>query len=416
MIRPKRRFYLVVGLFLITAVTATATGFHLFSSLLFILLTTVVVSFLWNWLMLLGITASTHLSNTHIENGNFINEKVLVKNSSIVPKYGLEIRDLTDMPGYNGGVVANLRSRSSSTFMLKLTARKRGQYVAGSIEIANIDPFGLFRFEITCGENQEILVLPRIHNLPDFHITNADLSGDSSIRKRSSTVTPHASSVRDYASGDSLSRVHWGTSARMGKLMSKEFDLGSASEVWIISDLDRSVNFGYMEESTDEYAASIAASLSKKYIGSNLPVGLIAYGEKRYFQPADTGAGHLNRLIEYLAMSRCEGDTLLESVLVNEEPLWTHLTTLVLITSSPRIQWSISLRALARRGVRTIVVLIEANSFGASFNTTDVLSDLNAIGVPVYIVRKGDNIPHALSVLSSNVHEGANKFGKESVG
>ena len=413
MIRPTRRFYLIVGLLLVTAVTATATGFHLFSSLILILLVTIGVSFLWNWLMIVGITARTNLGNTHIESGSSINETVLVKNRSVIPKYGLEIRDLTDMPGYKGGVVATLRTRSSSEFTLKPTSKMRGKYKAGLIEIANIDPFGLFRFEITCGVNQEILVLPRIHNLPEFYITNADLSGDSSIRKRSSTVTPHASSVRDYASGDSLSRVHWGTSARMGKLMSKEFDLGSASEVWIISDLDKSINFGYMEESTDEYAASIAASLSKKYIGSNLPVGLIAYGEKRYFQAADTGAGHLNRLVEYLAMSRCEGDTSLESVLSNEEPLWTHLTTLVVITSSPRTQWSRSLRALARRGVRPIVVLIEANSFGAPFNTIDVLSDLNAIGVPVYIVRKGDNIQHALGIRSSNVHEMANKYNKE---
>ena len=114
MIRPTRRFYLIVGLLLVTAVTATATGFHLFSSLILTLLVTIGVSFLWNWLMLVGITARTNLGNTHIESGSSINETVLVKNRSIIPKYGLEIRDLTDMPGYKGGVVATLRTRSSS--------------------------------------------------------------------------------------------------------------------------------------------------------------------------------------------------------------------------------------------------------------------------------------------------------------
>ncbi len=44
--------------------------------------------------------------------------------------------------------------------------------------------------------------------------------------------------------------------------MSKEFDLGLSSDVWLLVDLHRDVQAGELEDSTDEYAVSIAASLA----------------------------------------------------------------------------------------------------------------------------------------------------------
>ena len=70
------------------------------------------------------------------------------------------------------------------------------------------------------------MVYPRTFDLPDFEIPAGYLTGESTTRRRSHDLTPHAASVRDYAFGDSLSRIHWNSTARTGRLMSKEFDLG----------------------------------------------------------------------------------------------------------------------------------------------------------------------------------------------
>lgn len=396
-VRPQSRFYLVMLLVVVTLFTGMATGFGLFYRLLYVLVLTVVVGYGWNWATLRGLNAVAKGRTRQAQVGEGIEEAITITNSSLLPKYALEIQDLTDLPGYSGGIVTGLFGGKTGTWNMKMLARKRGRYQLGPLRVSNLDPFGLFRREREFGGIEPVLVFPRAHELPEFRIPPSELSGDSSARRRAYNVTPQVASIRDYAPGDSLSRVHWNSSARLGKLMSKEFDLGRAAEVWIVVDLDRNVQAGELEESTDEYGVSIAASLAKRHVESGLPVGLLSEGDKRYFLAAETGVGHYQRIMQLLALSRAEGTTPLELMLANEEPLWTHLSTVIVVTSSPRPAWVAALRELTRRGVRVVVVLVDAASFGSAITTLDARDDVVEAGMPVYIVGKGDDIPSALA-------------------
>jgi hypothetical protein len=51
------------------------------------------------------------------------------------------------------------------------------------------------------------------------------LSGGEALRRRTHYVTTNASGVRDYAPGDSFSRIHWRSTARRNRLIVKEFEL-----------------------------------------------------------------------------------------------------------------------------------------------------------------------------------------------
>ena len=123
---------------------------------------------------------------------------------------------------------------------------------------------------------------------------------------------------------------------------------------------------GELDESTDEYGVTIGASLAKMYLEeASVPVGLIAYGDKRYFLEAETGAGQFNRILDYLAMSKTDGGTPLEAVLATEEPLWDNRSALIVVTPvAPGRSGTIALRELASRGVRVGVALMNAQSFG----------------------------------------------------
>ena len=153
---------------------------------------------------------------------------------------------------------------------------------------------------------------------------------------------------------------------------------------------------GELEESTDEYAVTIAASLAGKYLEQNLPVGLIAYGDKRYFLPAETGVVQFDRIMEYLAMSKAEGTTALESALPREEEIWGYHSSLIIITPSNRPDWTTAVKELIKRRVRIAVVLVDGQSFGGLFETEAVIPHLYDAGVPPYLVRRGDDIPIAL--------------------
>ena len=392
-----RRFYLVLCLGVVCLITASATGFDLFLRLAYILALAALLSFWLNWQTMRDLTVTVDRRTRRARVGDTVEERITVRNSGNFPKGILEVRDLTDMPGFEGGAAVGVPGSGFRSWLVQAPARKRGMYTLGPVQISNSDPFGLFQRERRMGTTAPLTVYPRVFRLPTFVLPPADLSGESSMQKRTHDLTPHASSVREYAFGDSLSRIHWNSTARLGRLMSKEFDLGRASDVWIVLDLQRDVQAGELEESTDEYAVTAAASVAQKYLDANLPVGLIAHGDRSYHLSAETGPGQMDRLMDTLATCQAEGEVALSEALSRDEGLWSHFTSLVVITSSHLTDWVVALRELNKRRVRVAVVFVDSRSFGGYFETDPVLESLQLEGIVTYLVRKGDHMPTSLS-------------------
>ena len=84
---------------------------------------------------------------------------------------------------------------------------------------------------------------------------------------------PWPTTVRPYAPGDSMNRIHWRSTARHGEIQVKEFDLEQTADAWIILDLQRSVQTGRGDESTTEAAIRAAASIADKALTENRAVG-----------------------------------------------------------------------------------------------------------------------------------------------
>ena len=391
------RLFLVLGLIVITLFTGMATGFGLFYRLIYILALTAVLAFLWNWISVLGLEVSVDRRTKRARVGDDIEERITVRNRSSWPKSTLEVEDVTDMPGYSNGRVLSLPTKGFRSWRTLAPARKRGVYKLGPVRVSNTDAFGLFRRAREFGGQDDLVVYPRVYDLADFEMPPGYLTGESSARRRSHDLTPHAATVREYTFGDSLSRIHWRSTARTGRLMSKEFELGMASDVWILVDLHGEVQAGELDESTDEYAVSIAASMAQKYIKSQLPVGLLAYGDERYMLPADTGEAQFERIMEHLAMSKAEGTVSLAEALSREEQLWGTHSSIIVVTSSHREDWTVAIRELVRRRLRIAVILIDGQSFGGLFDTLSATPSLYDAGIAPFVVRMGDNIPVALS-------------------
>jgi uncharacterized protein (DUF58 family) len=398
-LRPRKRFYLIVALMVVDVVTALATGVGIFYRLLYIMAITTAVSFLWTWLSLKALEVTVERRSRRVRVGDPLEEWITARNLSSLPRPAVVVEDQSDIPGFTTGMAVNLGPKGSRTWNATGHARKRGVYTLGPARISCSDPFGLFRGEHVREGTEPLIVYPRIHEVVQFTVPAAYLSGESSLKKRTHDLTPHASSVRDYAHGDSLGRVHWNSTARLGKLMSKEFDEGHSSDVWIVIDLHRDTQAGKLEDSTDEYAVSIGASLAKRFLALGLPVGLIVYADQKYLLPADTGPGQLDRMMEYLARAKAESIVHLDEALAQDEGLWTDHTTLVVITTSPRKNWAMALRELAKRRVKVAAVLLDGRSFGGFFDSMEVMPELDLAGIPTYVVRSGDNISVSLAQL-----------------
>ncbi|MCH7738360.1 MAG: hypothetical protein IH872_13295 [Chloroflexi bacterium] len=73
-----------------------------------------------------------------------------------------------------------------------------------------------------------------------------------------------------------------------------------------------------------------------------------------------------------------------------------QFNSLTVVTSSVETQWVASLTDLRRQGVEVSVVLVDRSSFGSPTNMSAPLESLSANLIPVYMVRRGDNLNDAL--------------------
>jgi uncharacterized protein (DUF58 family) len=262
------------------------------------------------------------------------------------------------------------------------------------------------------------LVTPATVELPMFSPPSGYLPGGEALHRRTPYVTASVAGVRDYAPGDSLNRIHWASTARTGRLISKEFELDPLADVWIFLDmyepahaaqpwsvasddrelpwLDKKREHWELPPSTVEYGVTIAASLAQHYLRSDREVGFLSYADRREVVMPDRGERQLSRLMELLAVIEPAGRVPLPQVLATDGANLARHTTLVVITASTDSRWVTVLRGLRSRGVHGVAVLMAGQTFGAAPDWSPVTSDLQASGMPGYLVRYGDDIAEAL--------------------
>jgi uncharacterized protein (DUF58 family) len=218
--------------------------------------------------------------------------------------------------------------------------------------------------------------------LRDFPNPSGIIPGGEALRRRTQQVTPNAAGVRDYYPGDPLNRIHWVSTARRGRLISKEFELDPRAEVWIFLDAAQAgqASIPYVQNleeaenlwkrtqtnlppSTEEYGISIAASLGRYFLRQGRAVGFVSAGQVLSMIPADRGGRQLSKMLEALALLRAEGTLPLRGLIEAEAQTIPRGSTVVIITHSVVEDVALTADWITRRGLRPILVLIDAHEW-----------------------------------------------------
>jgi uncharacterized protein (DUF58 family) len=225
-------------------------------------------------------------------------------------------------------------------------------------------------------------------------------------------VTTNAAGVRDYAPGDSYSRIHWPSTAHRNRLIVKEFELDPLADIWIVADM---AMFGHvlpppaplpewmvieqfkLAETTEEYTVTAAASLAQFFLRQDRAVGMLAYGQSSEILQADRGERQLNRVLETLAVLRAEGQVAVGDVIHAESHLFPRGTTVIVVTPLADPKWATTARQLQRRGLRVVTVLINPQSFGGTRSAETLLGLLHANNLSAYMINAGDNMTAVFS-------------------
>jgi uncharacterized protein (DUF58 family) len=408
-------------LWIVTGMVAVGTGRELIYNLWYLLSALLLLSFLWAWSSVRGLEVVRHVRTVRSQVGKLAEERLVVENRSLLPKLWIEVRDDSTLPNHRvSRVISPLGARKSLAWTVQTRCVQRGRYRLGPLTLRGGDPFGLFRRSIALDapRTSTIIVYPPTVELPAFAPLVGVLPGGDALYRRTPYVTTNVAGVRDYKPGDSFNRIHWPSSARTGRLISKEFELDPTADVWIFLDLEHAAQVelpwasqpGFLEPrlpwetspqfelppSSVEYGVAIAASLVKHFIEQDRGVGLITYSKQRHVLPADRGERQLSKVMETLAVIRGEGRIPISQIVAAEGAHLGRNTTAIIITPTDQDYWVAAARDLTRRGLVVIAVLLEAHSFGHPRSNEDLVAELSASGIHTYVVREGDDLAQAL--------------------
>ena len=211
---------------------------------------------------------SIRVPNERIVAGQTAVGEILVRNERARPVRS-GIIELPIGSGTGEFVVPPLGSHEKWDEMFLISSRHRGLIHVGPARAVRSDALGLLRRVRVWDEPVILHVHPRTVRVP-FDATGfqLDVEGVSTGKLSSSDVSFHA--LRDYEPGDDRRAVHWQSTARLGKLIVRQYEETHRSHHVIVLDTSRDA----WDYESFETAVSVAGSLGLANLRESRPVSL----------------------------------------------------------------------------------------------------------------------------------------------
>lgn len=257
-----------------------------------------------------------------------------------------------------------------------LTPLRRGPVRFARTRLLRSDVLGLLRGAVVHPTAQSLWVLPRTYPVPDLRFPGTrrhHRGGELSVPEVGDSQ--EFLQVRDYRPGDPLRRIHWGRSARTGRLVVKEMGEEFFARYGLVLD-----TFGGDSDRTRfEAAVTVAASLARHVRATDALLDLLFVEERAVLAPAGRGPGSRMVLLRTLAgvqpARTLAFGTLADAVLAHASRL-SACVHVLLEADAPRAEL---VQRLARRGVAQMVLTLR-----------DPDPDFRVGAVPVHVIDADD--------------------------
>jgi len=178
-----------------------------------------------------------------------------------------------------------LSSDNNSVVETRLTFRKRGKKDISRVVLISRDPLRFFSHTATYSAVESVLVLPRVLNLDSFPLRLRELLPGKRSDFQLMEDPVDFKGIKEYER-EPLNRIHWNASARLGKLMSKEFGYTAVSKTLLYLDLNLSKEifardvWEKIRIDYEEIAVQLALGLVRFSYETGGSIGLVVVGEK----------------------------------------------------------------------------------------------------------------------------------------
>jgi uncharacterized protein (DUF58 family) len=168
--------------------------------------------------------------------------------------------------------VPSLAAGASHDELFVVPTDRRAVIPIGPSTAVRTDPLGLLRRDAVEPTTVELFVHPKIIRLDSLSPgLQRDLEGQASRDMSNSDLAFHA--LRDYVAGDDRRHVHWRSSAKVGRLLVRQFHDTRRSQLTVVVD---GAVASYRTDEEFELAMSVAGSICVRAVTDQHDVCLVA--------------------------------------------------------------------------------------------------------------------------------------------
>lgn len=361
-----------------------------------------IAAYLWAWTLGRNLQLRRETRLGWVQVGGQIEERFTLSNASLFPASWIQFIDQSTLPEFNASRSISIGAGYFEQWTVSAVCKQRGLYYLGDAKIQTGDPFGIFEVTIHASQRTSILVLPQIATLPELLIAPSGSFGDGRPRHNAPEQTIHASSVREYAYGDSTRMIHWPTTARTNKVFVRLMESAPEGNWWILLDLDKQYMLGKGWDSIEEQSVTLAASLANFGLHKRKSVGLITNSEELTWLTPNKGEGQRWEIMHGLALAQ-PSKLGLSTVLERTQPSLGRYHSLIIITASTKLDWLKTLFSLTKRGIVPTVILLDVSTFSSDGSAENTASILKQRGIACHVIPPGMiELPKSLSQQRSH--------------
>ena len=223
----------------------------------FTCLSLVALSLLWS-LGRAGHTVALRLANTRVTVGEKALGALTVTNPTS-RRLRATMVELCVGAGANSFLCPPLGHGESHEEVFAIATTRRGIVAVGPASTIRGDSLGLVRRVQTWSDATELFIHPRTVAMNASTVGFIrDIEGATTQDLSSADVSFHA--LREYVPGDDRRAIHWRSTARIGKLMVRQFEETRRSHLLIVLDLDTDA---WASDDEFEIGVSAAASMAR---------------------------------------------------------------------------------------------------------------------------------------------------------
>jgi uncharacterized protein (DUF58 family) len=365
-------------------VVALSTGVDILFYASYLILFFAAAAHLWTRSSVDSVSVQREVGQAYVHLGDTIELNYSLRNESRLGKVWLEVYEESNWPEPLLGRVISVGGLSTKRWKVEVPALRRGRFHLGPIVLRSGDPFGLFSAERRIRSDALLLVYPRVLPLPYWTLPGSFLEGEVLTGRRSLQATSMVMGIREYRPGDAFNRIHWKSSAKHRTLQVKEFELDRTADLWLFLDLDRRWHRGEGDQSTEERAVTIAASVVAKALREHRNVGMVTANHRAEFMHPDRGPKQFGKLMQYLAEITATGSRGLPETIVESLPRLRRGASALVITPSLDRAWVRPLYTLREGGVATQAIVVSGERMGDRDRARlgAIAGELHIAGVP----------------------------------